>query len=96
MSSRAARLAFNFYTDVRGQLETAGTNYFDPFVAIPGTRAHIHSVSGFMPALVATATYVESENTEIVLGEHIQFESALEMVYVKENLAEENNYAGNC
>lgn len=49
-----------------------------------------------MPALVATATYVESENTEIVLGEHIQFESALEMVYVKENLAEENNYAGNC
>ncbi|KAF4767126.1 hypothetical protein HAV15_009554 [Penicillium sp. str.  len=80
MSSRAARLAFNFYANVRGQLETAGTNYFDSFVAIPGTRAHIRSVSGFMPALVATATYVESENTEIVLGEHSQFESVLEMV----------------
>ncbi|KAJ5862775.1 hypothetical protein N7455_006843 [Penicillium solitum] len=66
--------------NVRGQLETAGTNYFDSFVAIPGTRAHIRSVSGFMPALVATATYVESENTEIVLGEHSQFESVLEMV----------------
>lgn len=49
-----------------------------------------------MPALIATAAYVESENTEIVLGEHSQFESALEMVYVRENLAEENNYAGNC
>ncbi|KGO51474.1 hypothetical protein PEX2_010410 [Penicillium expansum] len=89
MSSPAARPAFNFYADVRGQLEAGGLffialslpeHYFDPFIAIPGTRAYIQGIPGFIPALVATASYVETEDTEIVLGEQSRFESIVEMI----------------
>ncbi|KAJ5950927.1 uncharacterized protein N7479_009340 [Penicillium vulpinum] len=73
------RPAFVLEANILGQLETAGTAYFDTFVAVPGTRATINSVAGFVPVTAVTAAYVDTAYTEIILGENSRLETAMQM-----------------
>ncbi|KGO51477.1 hypothetical protein PEX1_051910 [Penicillium expansum] len=79
MSFLQIRPAFKFSTNIFGQLEAAGTTYFDGFIAVPGNRAHIESMPGFVPTVVATAIDVDSRYVEIVLGERSHLDATIQL-----------------
>ncbi|KGO36856.1 hypothetical protein PEXP_006550 [Penicillium expansum] len=85
MSFLQIRPAFKFSTNIFGQLEAEGTTYFDGFIAVPGNRAHIESMPGFVPTVVATAIDVDSRYVEIVLGERSHLDATIQLTYVTEN-----------
>ncbi|KAJ5687793.1 hypothetical protein N7536_010412 [Penicillium majusculum] len=79
MSLSHPRPAFAFSANILGQLEAAGTPYFEGCIAMPGNRAHIKSMPGFRPAVIATAIDVESPYVEVVLGERCDLDATVQL-----------------
>ncbi|KAJ5799550.1 uncharacterized protein N7518_001618 [Penicillium psychrosexuale] len=66
--------------NILGQLETAGTEYFEGFVAVPGTRARIETFPEFVPVVTATAINVDSPYVHVVLNEETFLDATVQLM----------------
>ncbi|CDM30479.1 unnamed protein product [Penicillium roqueforti FM164] len=66
--------------NILGQLEIAGTEYSEGFVAVPGTRARIETFPEFVPTVTATAINVDSPYVHVVLNEETFLDATVQLI----------------